>query len=156
VRAAVVSRRACAEVGRRLRLDERMAAMHGVGQVSRSDNVVAAVVEVAIASCYLEFGLEPVRTAVVSAFAEHLARAVETPGDYKTQLQEELARRGLSVTYAVIQQQGPPHDRIFTCVAVVDDDETGRGTGRSKKDAEQEAAKEALGGLLQAESPAAR
>jgi ribonuclease-3 len=156
VRAAVVSRRACAEVGRRLGLDAQMAAMHGAGQVSRSDNVVAAVVEVAIASCYLEFGLEPVRTAVVAAFAEHLARAVETPGDYKTQLQEELARRGLSVSYALVVHQGPPHDRVFTCVAVVDDSEAGRGTGRSKKDAEQEAAKGALAVLLQPETPAAR
>lgn len=155
VRAAVVSRRACAEVGRRLGLDERLAAIHGVGQVSRSDNVVAAVVEVAIASCYLEFGLDPVRTAVTTAFAEHLERAVEAPGDFKTQLQEELARRGLSVAYAVVEQQGPPHDRVFTSVAVVEGDEAGRGTGRSKKDAEQQAAKQALAALPQPEESAA-
>jgi ribonuclease-3 len=155
VRAAVVSRRACAEVGRRLGLDARLAAMHGEGQVSRSDNVVAAVVEVAIASCYLEYGLGPVEAAVVDAFAEQLERAVEAPGDYKTQLQEELARRGLSVSYAVVEQDGPPHDRVFTCVALVSGEETGRGTGRSKKDAEQEAAKEALAGLELPEGSAA-
>ena len=129
--------------------------MHGPGQVSRSDNVVAAVVEVVIASCYLEFGLDAVQAAVVEAFGEQLERAVEAPGDYKTQLQEELARRGLSVAYAVVDQTGPPHDRRFTCVALVAGEEAGRGTGRSKKDAEQEAAKQALDGLELPETSAA-
>jgi ribonuclease III len=47
----------------------------------------------------------------------------------------------------VIEVEGPPHDRRFTCAAVVSDEEVGRGSGRSKKAAEQEAAKEALAHL---------
>jgi ribonuclease-3 len=93
---------------------------------------------------------------VVAAFAGQLEQAVEAPGDYKTQLQEELARRGQTVSYAVAGQEGPPHDRTFTCVAIVDGEQRGSGTGRSKKDAEQAAAKEALAGLTLPESSSAR
>ena len=55
-----------------------------------------------------------------------------------------LARRGLTVSYAVVDVDGPPHDRRFTCAAVIDGDQLGVGEGRSKKAAEQEAARRAL------------
>jgi ribonuclease III len=59
-------------------------------------------------------------------------------------LQEELARRGRQVTYAVLDVKGPPHDRTFTCAAIIDGEEAGVGKGPSKKAAEQEAARQAL------------
>ena len=59
-------------------------------------------------------------------------------------LQERLARRGEVIAYAVEQEDGPPHDRTFEVAARVGDRELGRGAGRSKKDAEQAAAFEAL------------
>jgi ribonuclease-3 len=67
--------------------------------------------------------------------------------DYKTELQEALARRGQSVSYSVLEVEGPPHDRRFTCSAVIEAEQLGVGTGESKKEAEQEAAKEALAAL---------
>ena len=67
--------------------------------------------------------------------------------DYKTELQEVLARRGRRVNYAEIAVEGPPHERRFTCAALVDGEEFGRGEGRTKKAAEQEAAREALSRL---------
>jgi ribonuclease III len=147
VRAAVVSRRTCAAVGRALALDERLAQRHPGEKLSGSDNVVAAVVEVAIAVCYLEFGLDAVTAGVVEAFAESLELAVVAPADYKTQLQEELARRSQTVGYSLVEQEGPAHERRFTCIALVNGVQVGSGRGRSKKDAEQGAAKQALAGL---------
>ena len=61
--------------------------------------------------------------------------------------QEALARLGLSVVYTVLDVEGPPHDRTFTCAAVIDGEEAGVGKGPSKKAAEQEAAREALEAL---------
>ena len=63
------------------------------------------------------------------------------------ELQEALARRQRSVTYRVVTVEGPPHERRFTCAAVIDGEEAGIGSGRTKKDAEQAAAREALAAL---------
>ena len=79
-----------------------------------------------------------------------MAYALNTYVDHKTELQEELARRGRQVTYSVLEVNGPPHDRTFTCAAVIDGVEAGVGTGRSKKAAEQAAAREALDHLADA------
>jgi len=62
-------------------------------------------------------------------------------------LQEELARRGASVTYAVADVSGPPHQRWFTSLALVEGRELGRGSARSKKGSEQLAARQALAHL---------
>jgi ribonuclease-3 len=80
----------------------------------------------------------------VAAFHDQIDYALEGHVDYKTELQEELARRGLSVSYAVLEVEGPPHERRFTCAANIDGEEAGVGTGASKKAAEQAAAREAL------------
>jgi ribonuclease III len=80
----------------------------------------------------------------VNAFNGRIDYALTTHVDYKTELQETLARRGQAVNYAVLDVEGPPHDRRFRCAAVIDGEQLGVGTGESKKAAEQEAAKEAL------------
>ena len=64
--------------------------------------------------------------------------------DYKSELQERLAQRGEIVTYTVVDEQGPPHDRRFETVAEVEGRRLGAGSGKSKKESEQEAAREAL------------
>src|SRR5205814_3055875 len=107
--------------------------------------------EAALAAVYLEHGFEAVEPAVVGAFEPRIQFALTTRTDHKTELQEQLARLGRSVSYATTHVEGPPHDRLFTAAAVVDGEVLGTGTGASKKDAEQEAAKEAL---LEVGSPA--
>jgi ribonuclease III len=89
---------------------------------------------------------------VVDAFSEQIEQALTTRVDHKTDLQELLARSGRHVTYAEISVKGPPHERRFTCAAVIDGEELGRGEGRTKKAAEQEAAREALAELDVADS----
>ena len=64
--------------------------------------------------------------------------------DAKSDLMELLARSGKRPTYIEVSAEGPAHDRRFTCAVVVDGEELGRGEGRTKKEAEQEAAREAL------------
>ena len=80
----------------------------------------------------------------MAAFADRIDYALQGHVDFKTELQEELARRGLAVTYSVVAVEGPPHDRRFTCAAVLDGEEAGVGSGPSKKAAEQAAARQAL------------
>ena len=151
VRAHVVSRQSCAVVGRRLGLGERLA-QAGRGRISGDEldrlavnrNVVAALVEAALGALYLEHGFDRIRPAILSAFADQIEYAVTTYVDYKTELQEELARHGLSVSYNVVDVEGPPHERLFTSAAVVGGEQAGTGQGASKKAAEQVAAREAL------------
>jgi ribonuclease III len=151
IRAQAVSGRSCREVAERLGIPERLRAAappEVVGpateQLSRTERVLASVIEAVIGACYLEFGYEEVSAAVVEAFAPEIERALVQPADFKSALQEQLARRGTVVAYEVTAEQGPPHERTFEVVALVDGEEVARGSGRSKKDAEQAAAEAAL------------
>jgi ribonuclease-3 len=150
VRSHVVSRASCAVLSRELGLGERMRAdamgvqADEIERLSRNRNVLAALLEAAIAAVYLEHGFELVEPAIVEAFEPRIEYALTTHVDHKTELQEQLARLGRSVTYTVLHMEGPPHDRSFTAAAIIDGEVAGTGTGRSKKDAEQAAAQEAL------------
>jgi ribonuclease-3 len=151
IRSHVVSRASCAVVARDLGLGDRLIE-RGDGQapgeelerLSRNRNVLAALLEASLAALYLQHGFEPIRDAVVAAFDGRITYALTSHVDHKTELQEELARQGRSVTYNVLDVQGPPHDRVFTCAALIDGEEAGVGAGRSKKAAEQAAARQAL------------
>ena len=146
-----MSRQSCAVVGRRLELGKRLLD-HGdsegdpeeLRRLSVNRNVLAALVEACLGALYLEHGFEPIRGPIVAAFTDRIEYALQGHVDFKTELQEELARRGRTVSYSVLEVEGPPHNRRFTCAAVIDDEEVGVGTGASKKDAEQAAARQAL------------
>ncbi len=150
IRAQAVSGRSCRAVAERLGIPERLVAAAPDGAAASvqalvgTERVLASVIEAVIGACYLAFGYERVASAVVEAFTPELDEALENPVDFKSALQERLARRGDIVSYAVVSEQGPPHDRTFTIVATIGDTEIGRGRGRSKKDAEQLAAQAAL------------
>ena len=157
IRSHVVSRASCAVVARELGLGTRLALSGGelapaeeLERLSRNRNVLAAVLEASLAALYLQHGFEPIREAIVAAFDGRIEYALTTHVDHKTELQEELARRGLQVVYNVLDVQGPPHDRTFTCAAMIEGKEVGVGTGRSKKAAEQAAARQALDRLAAA------
>jgi ribonuclease-3 len=103
--------------------------------------------EALIGACYLAFGFERTSAAVASAFEPRIELASETRIDFKSALQELLARRGARVSYEVIGATGPPHRRTFEVAAIVDSERIGSGAGRSKKAAEQVAAEQALAQL---------
>jgi ribonuclease-3 len=105
---------------------------------------MASIAEAVIGACYLERGYNETAAATVAAFSPEIELATETMLDFKSALQERLARRGVRVTYAVVDEAGPPHDRRFEVEARVAGEAAGSGSGRSKKEAEQAAAAEAL------------
>jgi ribonuclease-3 len=151
IRAQAVSGRSCREVAERLGLPERLraAAPPDVSQpvlegLLATERVLASVIEAVIGACYLEHGFEPTARAVRAAFAPEIEAALERPADFKSALQERLARRGDLVLYEVTAETGPPHERTFEVAALVSGREVARGTGRSKKEAEQAAASAAL------------
>jgi ribonuclease III len=157
IRSHVVSRASCSVVARELGLGQRLAERgeeiapaEELERLSRNRNVLAALLEASLAALYLEHGFESIREAVVAAFDGRIQYALTSHVDHKTELQEELARRGLQVVYNVLDVKGPPHDRLFTCAAMIDGQEVGVGRGRSKKAAEQDAAREALDRLAPA------
>lgn len=150
IRAQAVSGRSCRAVAERLGVPERLReaapppVAPGVGALVATERVLASVIEAVIGAIYLHFGYDTTAQAVVEAFAPEIENALEHPVDFKSALQERLARRGELVHYGVVEEHGPPHDRTFTVSATIKDVEIGSGTGRSKKDAEQEAARLAL------------
>ena len=157
IRSAVVSRASCAIVARELDLGDRLVAeatdpSEELTRLATNRNVLAAVLESVLASLYLEHGFEPIAPAIVGAFNGRIEFALNNQVDHKTELQEQLARSGRSVSYALLNAEGPPHDRAFTSAAVIDGEEAGVGRGSSKKAAEQNAAREALARLDASES----
>jgi ribonuclease-3 len=151
VRSHVVSRATCAEVARDLGLGRRLVEQAGSAQteeelerLSGNRNVLAAVIEAALGALFLQHGFAAIEDAVVDAFSGQIEQALTSRVDQKTDLQELLAQTSRQVTYVEISVEGPPHERRFTCAAIIDGEELGRGEGRTKKAAEQEAAREAL------------
>ena len=150
IRAQTVSGPSCRAVAERLGVPDLLAraAPEGIGQSASSlvatERVLASVIEAVIGACYIHAGYERTSEAVVEAFAPEIEHALRHPVDFKSTLQERLAQRGEVVTYGVTAEIGPPHDRTFEVVAAVGGRPVGTGSGRSKKHAEQEAARVAL------------
>ena len=147
-----VSGVSCAEVGRQLGVPEMLRANEPEGMTGaipaaillEGERPLPEATEALIGACYLAFGFERTAGAVAAAFEPRIELAAETRIDFKSALQELLARRGARVTYAVTAATGPPHRRTFEVEALVDSERVGEGVGRSKKAAEQLAAEQAL------------
>lgn len=161
IRSHVVSRQSCAVVARELDLGRRLRERGAnelpedeLERLVRNRNVLAALLEAALGALFLEHGFEKIEKAVVDSFADRIDYALTTFVDHKTELQEALARDARSVKYEILEIEGPPHERRFTCAALIDGEQLGVGTGASKKAAEQEAAQQALEALGLAPEPA--
>jgi ribonuclease-3 len=147
-----VSGVACAEVGRQLGVPEMLRGNEPEGVTGAipaevlldGERPLPEATEALIGACYLAFGFERTAAAVAAAFEPRIELASETRIDFKSALQELLARRGARVSYEVTDATGPPHRRVFAVEAIVDSESVGAGTGRSKKAAEQVAAEQAL------------
>lgn len=155
VHGQAVSGRACAEVAETLGVPELLRDAAPVeleggidsSSLLASERALASICEAVIGACYLHHGFEVTAAATVAAFTEQIEIASGQLLDFKSALQEQLAREGARVRYAVTGEAGPPHDRVFEVVASVDGEVVGSGSGRSKKAAEQAAAEEALARL---------
>ncbi len=106
------------------------------------DSIVSDVFEALIGGIYLDGGIDAARDFVDRMILnDYKNRAILT--DSKTNLQTYAQKNGLSLTYELVSESGPDHDRVFVMAAVIDGKEAARGSGRSKKLAEQSAAYEA-------------
>ncbi len=153
VRAAVVCEPALARCARALGMGEVL--LLGRGEAATGgrdrDSNLADTFEAVVGAIYLDGGLAAAQPFVLQALAPELAavRAGVRAGDYKTQLQEHLQRFSAeSPTYRLVAEEGPDHAKTFTMAVHWGGRVLGRGTGHSKKEAEQEAARQALAALL--------
>ncbi|WP_333619139.1 ribonuclease III [Dietzia sp.] len=113
------------------------------------DSILADTTEAVFGAIYLEHGLEPARKVVLEQLGERLDSAPRLGAalDWKTSLQEVCAAKHLSAPRYRIAESGPDHAKEFTATVVVDGEDRGSGTGRSKKEAEQRAAERAYAEL---------
>lgn len=145
LRSGVVSTRALADVARRLRLGESLRLGKGEEVTGGRDksSILADALEALFGAIYVEHGLEGAKRAIVSmmssAIDESLSRGVMLDG--KTALQELLAARALGVPEYEIAESGPDHAKEFQATAIVSGTRVSVGRGRSKREAEQEAAR---------------
>jgi len=147
-----VSGVSCAEVGRLLGVPEMLREAEPADALAAipaeillgGERPLPEATEALIGACFVAFGFERTAAAVAAAFEPRIEHAAETRIDFKSALQELLARRGARVSYEVIAAAGPPHQRTFEVAATVDSERIGEGEGRSKKAAEQAAAEQAL------------
>jgi ribonuclease-3 len=147
LKAAVVGEGALAGAARRLGLGELLYLGRGEEQSGGASRpaLLADVFEAVCAALYLDSGWQRARDFVIAQLAPAVERALRRgTGDYKSALQEVVQEHGGSVSYRVVAEEGPDHARVFTVEVLVDGRVAGRGRGRSKKAAEQEAARVAL------------
>jgi len=146
-RAAVVSSTTLAEVGRELGvgLDLRLGKGEDASGGREKASILADAVEAVLGAMYLDGGVESVRRLVLEQLSQRIDQAAERPGDkdYKTRLQEVAAHDGFTPPVYALTESGPDHHKRFHATVAVGGERLGAGTGTSKKEAEQKAARAA-------------
>lgn len=141
-RASYVCEAACSTYAKELELDKYIRL--GSGEAEANTTIIADVFEAFIAAMYLDKGFEFTSEFVMNIIKKYINNRVDFLHDYKSELQELVQTVRKSVVYEVINEEGPAHNKRFTCQVLVDGIVMGIGKGGSKKNAEQEAAKIAL------------
>ncbi len=151
MRAAVVCEASLSAVGKKLGINEFLLLSHGEESGGGRDrnSIIADSVEAVIGAVYLDGGFDAACEVVENILSDTVRKCAEgkLPKDAKTTLQELLGRKGGSdslIKYEISDESGPDHAKTFTAVVYIDGKAAGRGSGRSKKKAEQEAASDAL------------
>ncbi len=116
----------------------------GLGQSNDvNDTIIADIFESIIGAVYLSNGLEDAKKLIYSVIVPYIKRKETFFWDYKSKLQELVQTTRKSVDYVVISETGPSHDKVFGIEVRIDNMIYGKGFGKSKKEAEQNAAKDA-------------
>jgi ribonuclease III len=144
MKSAIVSRQTCAKVAQRLKLKDLI--LVGRGLQSMPDSILAAAVESLIAGIYFDGGFTAAKAFITSAFNEELSQCGPQSSDNHKSALQEFTQRELATTpeYIVVNEKGPDHAREFCISARVGDQLFESAWGRSKKEAEQDAAQIAL------------
>lgn len=151
IRAAVVCEPSLAARARVLQIGQMMRFGKGETVAGRDrDSTLADAFEAVAGAMFLDGGLEVARSFILRELAPTvtMARSGQVRVDYKTRLQEYLQERfPEGPAYRLLGEEGPPHNKRFHVAVYHQDRELGTGWGRNKKEAEQEAAREAMGAL---------
>jgi len=160
LRAAVVSAEALADIAQELDLGAslRLGKGEDASGGRAKPSILADAMEAVIAAVYLDGGLEPATRLVVAVLERRIREQATGPGgqDYKTRLQELAAQRCDQLPRYQVRHEGPDHSKRFFAVVSLRNEEYGAGEGRSKKAAEQAAARiawERLQGEASSASP---
>ncbi len=153
VRAAVVNERALAVLAREWNLGAALRLGRGEEMTGgrEKESILSDAVESVLGAIYLDADFVTVRRIILRHWGDMVDERAAFPGrlDYKTRLQEHLAHLGLRPRYAV-EEDGPEHAKEFTAKVWADGELLGEGSGRSKKRAEQDAARAASEALAAA------
>ncbi|MCL2851547.1 MAG: ribonuclease III [Defluviitaleaceae bacterium] len=149
LRASIVCEPSLCEVAKNISLGKRILLGNGEEMSGGRErgSILSDALEAVIGAIYLDGGLESVREFIRSNFSDKLesGAAQGFEADYKSRLQEIVQNRSKStIVYKIVAEEGPDHDKRFTAEAVKDTRVVGRGGGKTKKDAEQQAALAAL------------
>ena len=148
LRSVLVSTKPLAAYARKISLDQYVRIGHSISasQVKENDKILENVFESLIGAIYLDAGLKSAYRFIKYILLKDIKTYdADNLTDYKTKLQEEIqAEHRDAVQYVTISQSGPAHDRTFTVQVRYNDIVLGTGTGKSKKKAEEMAAKDAL------------
>ena len=150
MRKDVVCAEALARYARTLRIGDCLYLGNGeeLSGGRNKENILADAFEALLAAIYLDDGhsMEFLRVFLLGLMKEELAACERSRGgDYKTRLQQLVQQDGKEVlSYAVVSEAGPDHDKVFEVCAMLNSNPIGKGRGHSKREAEQAAAKEAL------------
>lgn len=142
IRASYVCEEALYNYAKDIELDSFIRVGHGQ-EKNVNCTIVADVFESLMAVIYLENGLEVVKKFVLRLILPYIEKNVQFIHDYKSLLQEMVQTDKRSLDYVLVDESGPAHEKEFTVEVRIDEMIYGKGTGRSKKEAEQNAAKDA-------------
>lgn len=149
-RALIVCEKALAEVAREFNLGKYILMGHGeAGTGGRNkDSILADALEAVIGAIYMDGGYDAAQKFTVSAFEKMIegAMAGRIFSDYKSEIQEVLQSGGktVNINYVLDREEGPAHDKTFYLHMECDGKKYGSGKGKTKKEAEQNAAKASL------------
>ena len=150
IRAALVCENSLVEVARRLNLGSYLKLGKGelAGGGRERPSIQADAVEAILAAVYLDSGIGQVRKLIHTLILEREDEKAAAGRDYKTALQELVQREsGKTLAYQLVGESGPDHAKVFSMEVLLNGAPIGAGEGRSKKEAEQAAAKAAVTSL---------
>ena len=141
VRASYVCENALFEYSNAIGLTPNIRVGNGT---EKTPSIVADCFESVLAVIYLEHGFSVAKKYVLGIIAPYVEKGVRFITDYKSYLQEMVQPERTNIEYTVIHEEGPQNDKVFTVEVIIDGIRYGVGSGKSKKQAEQNAAKNAI------------